>query len=627
MPLVLLLCLGLLLTACGGGGGGTTNAPLATDPPPSAPPAPVEADPPPNILLIMADDLGYNDLAINNENPDIHTPNMDQLAGEGIRFTRHYATAVCSPARAALLTGQFPERNGYLPSGRGLSPQLITLPEALQQEGYTTWHLGKWHLGDQHREGWPDQQGFDHWLGFLNQWYLAGAMEDGALKISKPRYNDPWLQGDTEPGRHFAGHLENILADKAIEVLDGLENEGSPWFLNLWFYAPHNPNTPAQEFADLYPDSDEGRYRALVHQLDHNIGRVLDHLRNSEQWSNTIVVLVSDNGGTNAYFDNNYPFYGRKATMLEGGLRTPMIVRFPDEESPGAVYPQIVSVQDIYPTLMEALSLPPPTVFDGTSFYSALANNQATREGDLFWDRSLPLGFDYGVLSEDGHWRLNQRRTLFSTEPEVQLFDLESDPTGAQYLEPPPPQKLAELEGKYFAWHRDVHAVTLAYDESGAGAGTLTGMDFLRTPGFGGYTFGLGISQDSFGTLVEQADVWKLSRSGDIVTAEFGDMLLSADIDTQATCHAVIVSAYFQHHLSTISGPAYTDIQLYVDGQLSDFQRVDQAFLVEDLSLPTRVGSPAGGGSFHAPTVLNIPIHRSPAWTVDSFSSQLCEGA
>lgn len=574
----------------------------------------------------MADDLGYNDLAINNDNPDIHTPNMDQLATEGIRFTRHYATAVCSPARAALLTGQAPERNGYMPSGRGLSPQLITLPEALQHAGYTTWHLGKWHLGDQHQQGWPDQQGFDHWLGFLNQWYLAGKMEEGKLQVAKPRYNDPWLQGDTEPGRHFEGHLENILADKAIDVLDELENEGSPWFLNLWFYAPHNPNTPAQEFADLYPDSDEGRYRALVHQLDHNIGRVLDHLRSSGQWSNTIVIVVSDNGGTNAYFDNNYPFYGRKATLLEGGLRTPLIVKFPDEKNPGEVYQQIVSVQDIYPTLMDALALPPPAEFDGTSFYTAVEAGQAAIERDLFWDRLLPMGFDYGVLSEDGSWRLDQHQPLWSAEAISRLFDLDSDPSGAQYLIPPPLEILAELQGQYLDWHRDIHTATLEYHESGGG-GVLTGMDFLRTPGFGGYTFGLGISQDSFGTLVEQASVWTLSRSGDNVTAQFGNTLLSAGIETSENCHSVILSAYFQHHLSTISGPAYTDIRLYIDGQLADSQRVEQAFLVEDLSAPTNIGSLDGGGSFHSPTVLNVPVHRSPAWTVDSFSNQLCAGA
>ncbi|MBK6511633.1 MAG: sulfatase-like hydrolase/transferase [Haliea sp.] len=120
----------------------------------------------PNILLIMADDLGYNDLAINNDNTQIDTPNMDQLARDGVRFTRHYASTVCSPARAALLTGYHPERLGYLPNGRGISPAIETLPERLQQEGYTTWHIGKWHIGDLERTAWPDHQGFYHWFGF-----------------------------------------------------------------------------------------------------------------------------------------------------------------------------------------------------------------------------------------------------------------------------------------------------------------------------------------------------------------------------------------------------------------------------------------------------------------------------
>jgi len=157
----------------------------------------------------MADDLCYNDLAINNDNTDIDTPHMDQIARDGVRFTRHYATAVCSPARAAFLIGMYPER--------------------LKEEGYTTWHIGKWHIGDLERTAWPDYQGFDHWFGFLNQWRLVGLHVDSALQMTMPRYNDPWLEGDAESGRFFPGHLENILTDKAIEVISDLQAAQTPW--------------------------------------------------------------------------------------------------------------------------------------------------------------------------------------------------------------------------------------------------------------------------------------------------------------------------------------------------------------------------------------------------------------
>ena len=140
---VLVLCVTGSMSACGGSSGsGPKNAQ-----PSSQPPNPIEPEKP-NILLIMADDLGYNDLAINNDNTLIYTPNLDQLARQGVRFTRHYATAVCSPARAALLTGQHPARNGYVPNGRGISLQLHTLPDVLKEAGYTTWHIGKWHKGN-----------------------------------------------------------------------------------------------------------------------------------------------------------------------------------------------------------------------------------------------------------------------------------------------------------------------------------------------------------------------------------------------------------------------------------------------------------------------------------------------
>lgn len=360
LPAAIVLCLTLNLVSCGGGSS-EPNQPLSET-------LDSVDNEKPNILLIMVDDLGFNDLAINNDNDLISTPNLDQLAREAVRFTRHYATAVCSPARAALLTGQDPARNGYVPNGRGLSPQLTTLPEVLKEAGYVTWHIGKWHIGDIQREAWPDYQGFDHWFGFLNQWRLAGKQINGEIQLATPRYTDPWLESDTEPGAFYTGHLENILTDKAIATMDGLLNSGSPWFINVWFYAPHNPIHPAKEFAAQFPGTDAGRYQALVYQLDSNIGRIIDHLDSTGQRENTIIVVVSDNGGTNAVMDNNFPYYGQKVTYLEGGLRTPLIIDWPGSDTSGKVYDDIVAVQDIYPTLLDSIALDLPANLDGQSF-------------------------------------------------------------------------------------------------------------------------------------------------------------------------------------------------------------------------------------------------------------------
>ncbi|HEY6130449.1 MAG TPA: sulfatase-like hydrolase/transferase, partial [Halioglobus sp.] len=281
----------------------------------------------PNILLILADDLGYHDLAINNDNTEIDTPNMDQIARDGVRFTRHYAATVCSPARAALLTGIYPERLGYLPNGRGISPEVVTLPERLKEEGYSTWHIGKWHIGNLDRMAWPDHQGFDHWFGFLNQWRLQDVhSESGELLLSAPTYNDPWLESDSAPGKKYSGHLETILTDKAISVISDLDRAQAPWFLNLWYMAPHDPIQPAAEFAQNYPNTSAGKYQALVNQLDYNIGRVTSHLDAIGALQNTIIVIASDNGGTNLQVNNNAPFIGLKTELTEGGTRTPLII-------------------------------------------------------------------------------------------------------------------------------------------------------------------------------------------------------------------------------------------------------------------------------------------------------------
>ncbi|MEM9257611.1 MAG: sulfatase-like hydrolase/transferase [Pseudomonadota bacterium] len=364
----------------------------------------------PNVLLIMVDDLGYNDLAINNGNSNIDTPNMDQLAQEGVRFTRHYATTVCSPARAAALTGLFPSRLGIAPGARAIPSEIETMPERLQQEGYTTWHIGKWHLGQYQRSAWPDRQGFDHWFGFLNPFHLAGSKVDGELVPAPLTYDNPYLEGSEQAGQFYNGHLEDVLTNRARNVLTSLNNAGAPWFLNLWFFAPHGPITPSSAFAQLYPDTDAGRYRALVNQLDFNVGQILDHLDALGALDNTFVILVSDNGGTTNQVDSNFPFFGVKATATEGALRTPLLMRFPEGAFNGRVIGDIVSIQDLYPTILDVIGAAPASGLDGQSLYTAISQQQAPSPTPLFWEHGLK---SYGALSADGQWRLYQPPPLF----------------------------------------------------------------------------------------------------------------------------------------------------------------------------------------------------------------------
>ncbi len=576
----------------------------------------------PNILLIVADDLGYNDLSINNDNNAIDTPNLDQLARDGVRFTRHYATAVCSPARAALLTGQYPERNGYLPNGRGLSAELVTLPERLQQEGYSTWHIGKWHIGARERTAWPDHQGFDHWFGFLNQWRLAGKRKGGSLVPAGPRYENPWLQGDSDPGSYYEGHLENILTDKAIEVLADLDRSGEPWFLNLWYYAPHAPISPAEEFAALYPDTKQGRYRALVNQLDSNIGRVLAQLEAMGALEETVVVVVSDNGGTNREIDNNAPFPGTKATLFEGGLRTPLIIRWPDDAYNRQVLDHVVSIQDLYPTLLDAVGLVPGSDLDGQSLYPTVQGEAAPPQRNLFWEHVA----SYSVLSADGRWRLYQLAPLFYQERPPSLYDYDADRTATMETVPPPEGTLSQLRTEHEEWYHDVHTVKARYSGDDSG-GTLTGMDFLRTPGFGGYTFGLGFSAGYSGQLASQAGIWDLNVTGATVTASFGDLVLSGEIEGVRECHSVVVTGVFYMHISPTSGPDKIDLRLYVDGRQVASVQTDGALHVDDPTVETVIGDPAmssGPGQVYPPILLNTSLDYSIVWTPASLGEALC---
>ena len=581
----------------------------------------------PNVLVIIADDLGYNDLAINNGNAEIHTPNMDQLANDGVLFKRHYAATVCSPARASLLTGLWPERLGYLPNGPGISNDIETMPEKLQQLGYTTWHIGKWHIGDIYRNAWPDYQGFDHWLGFLNQWRLAGEQVSGEIVPAQPRYEDPWLEGSAEPGRHFTGHLEDILTEESLDVLEDLQGQTAPWFLNLAYYAPHSPISPSQAFAQLYPDTKDGRYRALVHQLDHNIGRIVDLLELTGAIENTIVVVVSDNGGWANQLDNNdnnFPFLGFKTSLQEGGLRTPLIIRWPDGLAGGSVVDDVVSIEDIYPTILEALGEAIPSEVDGHSFYQSMQGQQLPVVRDLFWEH-YAVNNAHAVLASEGQWRMLKPPPLWGIELGPFLYDLVIDPLGHFVVTPPPQPVIDDLSARYLTWFKDVHQVQATFVPDGNGGGTVQGRDLLRTPGLGAYTFGIAIGDGHEGNIATQAGIWQLSQSGSDITAVFGGMTLTGVLNNPAACNSIVLSGRFDRVVSTNSNDYY-ELTLYINGVEVDSASLNAAFPVSDTAIPTVIGDAAfpANDPLSAPVILNRSLATDSAWSLPDFSGALC---
>ena len=215
----------------------------------------------PNILVILADYLGINDLGAYG-NSDVRTPNIDRLAEAGFRFTRFYTAGdVCPPTRASLLTGIYPQRLGFtVGSPRGLSEEVVTLPELLRDASYSTHHIGKWHLGYTLEQVLPLAQGYDTYFGFLHTRFLQPRLPDG---LRPPTYRNPLLISGGGDPTQYTGHLTDLLTDRVVNQLH--ESQGTqPWFMNLWYFAPHSPIQPPARWIERYPKTRQGKYyRAL----------------------------------------------------------------------------------------------------------------------------------------------------------------------------------------------------------------------------------------------------------------------------------------------------------------------------------------------------------------------------
>jgi len=334
--------------------------------------------PKPNVMLILADDAGWGDLSCYPQdpaNPDapIYTPHLDSLAAQGVRFTQAYSQNMCSPARAALLTGRFPQRFGFYDnsgSATGLPKTERTLAELLRAHGYATACIGKWHVG--HLPGFrPLDRGFDRFYGFL------GAAHD---------YFKPSVGTDTEGDVHEGGfvydqekpvtkmkHLTDQLTDEAIEFIRSSAQAREPFFLYLPYSAPHGPLQPRQDLVEEFqriPTKEPGRTltRALIDGMDAGIGRLLRELFLTRLETNTLVIFASDNGG-NEYespdgairsVGHNGGLRGTKFMTWDGGIRVPLIVRWPGHLPSGDAYAKPVSLVDIFATVAAAAGIKAP---------------------------------------------------------------------------------------------------------------------------------------------------------------------------------------------------------------------------------------------------------------------------
>jgi arylsulfatase A len=439
---------------------------------------------PPNVVFLLADDLGWADLGCYGA--DLHeTPRLDQLAREGVRFSQAYMMPVCSPSRAAILTGRHAARlhltiwrEGALtppndrkllppPAITDLPPGEVTLAEVLKAAGYLTFHVGKWHLGDADHS--PETQGFDlniggtHWGAPATYFY---PFRGPSGQSGEFRYV-PGL-GLGKPGEY----LTDRLTDEALKLIDAAGDR--PFFLNLWFHVPHTPMEGKPKLVEKYrakikpglhhqnPD-----YAAMVETLDENVGRVLDRLNERKLAENTLVIFASDNGGyTNQNrgrpVTDNSPLRSGKGSLYEGGIRVPFIVRMPGLTPRAEICAEPVICTDFFPTILELCGLganaqpAPAGPLDGVSLVSLLRQPQShLRRDTLFfhYPHYYPTTTPVSAVRA-GDWKLLE----YFEDNHVELYHLRDDPGEHHDLAPEHPERADQLRAELHAWRTKVGA-------------------------------------------------------------------------------------------------------------------------------------------------------------------------
>lgn len=530
----------------------------------------------PNILLIVADDLGYNDSTLINSG-GIPTPNLNALAERGVTFTRHYADATCTPSRVGLLSGRYPERSGFRPVGIEIPTEFPTVAEQLSAAGYATYLTGKWHAGEERALSQPHNKGFDSWFGFLNQWELSGEVtEKNKGKGKRPTYRDPMLRTNGGMLTPHPGHLTDILAKHTIQKIRALQSDEKPWFLYHAFLAPHHPIQPAPRYKARFPDTPEGEYRALVTQMDDAVGDILKAVEST----NTLVIFLSDNGGTNKQFNNNFPFHGKKGDVFEGAYRTPLVLSWPEESPSGTLVHDVVMNVDIYPTILAAAGVPIPLGLDGQNLWPTVTAGAPHAPRERGWEvYSENVGtMNYSFLSESGNWRIASGQGM-----EPGLYDLLNEPGGKTDVASLHPDITADLGRSFWKdhWKKSLLPVTEQRSEA-SGKVLYQGLDAMRTPFRYGLTIGLELGPlpasvgredgDEAIVLAGQENTWKLLYSpGQGLEWHIGDQVLRDASFNPRVCNPVVLTNYFQPLAQLAVREPQSQIKLYSSGTLRDY--------------------------------------------------------
>ena len=412
----------------------------------------------PNVVVLLADDLGYGDVACFGSKT-IHTPHLDKLASQGLRLTACYAgLPVCSPSRAALLTGRVPARlgiNDWIPprTPTHLKKEERTIAALLKGTGYATCFAGKWHCSStlDGSQPTPGDHGFDHWFATQNN---AG-----------PSHKNPanFIRNGEKVGP-IEGFSAGIVAEEAIGWLKKRKPD-QPFFLCVWFHEPHEPIASDEKFLALYPDEQEptrAQHRANVTQMDAGVGRLLQFLDEAKLADNTLVIFTSDNGpeGLNRYkgAERSHGSAGvlraSKLHLYEGGIRVPGIVRWPGVVRAGRVSDAPVGNVDFLPTLCDLarVVVPSDRVLDGVNVLPLLRGEDFTRTKPLYWEYPRALGGMKFAL-RDGDWKLLADEKLEKFE----LYNLRDDLGEKTDRSSRETQRLATLREKLIQLHAGIN--------------------------------------------------------------------------------------------------------------------------------------------------------------------------
>ena len=408
----------------------------------------------PNILHIVADDLGWKDVGFNGAT-DIKTPNLDKLAAEGAKFTQFYVQPMCTPTRAALMTGRYPFRYGLqtavIPSvsAYGLDTTEWLLPQALKEAGYNTAIIGKWHLGHADKKYWPKQRGFDYQYGaMIGELDYFTHEEHGVLD---------WYRNN-KPVRE-KGYTTQLLGEDAVKYVNA-QNSNKPFYLYLTFNAPHTPYQAPKEYIDRYSNiADPTRriYAGMVTCLDDEVSRIVAALDKKGLRDNTLILFHSDNGGTrNAMFAgvmadmskvkipcDNGRYRDGKGTLYEGATRVCAFANWPGHIKPATVV-ELIHAVDIYPTFaaLADASAAKCKPLDGVNVWDTIAEGKPSPRHEIVYNVEPFRG-----AVRQGDWKLVWRTLLPSN---VELFDLAQDPSEKNNLAAQHPDKVAELQQRLY---------------------------------------------------------------------------------------------------------------------------------------------------------------------------------